>query len=254
MPDIAAYIKQQQDALLKEVQMYRAIKEARKTRKLDSYFLSSGPFRRGLYVKHCRFFECGGQHTPGADCPPGCDGSAHRERLLLAANRTGKTVAAAFELTLHATGQYPEWWQGARFHEPVLIWAVNDTNANVRDINQVTLLGSFGNPGTGMLPADTIIKTTIKPGISDAFTNVQVQHVSGGISTIAFKSYEQGWQAFTGQAVHAIWCDEEPDVKVYTECCIRTMTTDGLILLTFTPLKGTTEVVKGFIEAYVDKG
>jgi phage terminase large subunit-like protein len=131
-----------------------------------------------------------------------------------------------------------------------LQWAVNDTNPNVRDINQVELMGLHGMHGTGMIPADAIIKTTAKPGVPDALGTVQVKHVSGGISTVVFKTYEQGWDAFTGQAVHVIWCDEEPDVRVYAECCIRTMTTNGLIMLTFTPLKGTTELVKGFIEAY----
>lgn len=31
-------------------------------------------------------------------------GATHRERLLMASNQTGKTLAAAMELTMHATG------------------------------------------------------------------------------------------------------------------------------------------------------
>jgi hypothetical protein len=39
-------------------------------------------------------------------------GAAHRERLFMAGNQLGKTTAGAMEAALHATGLYPEWWQG----------------------------------------------------------------------------------------------------------------------------------------------
>ena len=42
-------------------------------------------------------------------------GATHRERLLMAGNRVGKTVAGAAELAFHLTGDYPEWWAGKRF-------------------------------------------------------------------------------------------------------------------------------------------
>src|SRR5690242_1258932 len=41
-------------------------------------------------------------------------GLAHRERLFLAGNQLGKTVAGAFEEAIHATGRYPAWWRGRR--------------------------------------------------------------------------------------------------------------------------------------------
>lgn len=230
----------------------RAIAEARKRRRIDQFFPATGRFRRELYAKHMGFFAVGAKHSPLATCPPDCDGSPHRERALLAGNRTGKTISAAFEVTCHLTGEYPDWWPGAKFGKPILCWVANDSNKITRDVNQLELLGPPGQIGTGMIPADLIIGTTPKPGIPDAIESARIRNVrTGGISYLTFKSYEQGWEAFTGSAVDVVWLDEEPPVKVYTECCIRTMTTGGMVILTLTPLQGTTEVIKGYLDAYV---
>ncbi len=69
---------------------------------------------------------------------------------------------------------------------------------------------------------------------------------------IGLKSYESGRKSFEGTAKHAIWCDEEPDLGVYTECLYRTATTDGVLYTTFTPLNGMSEVVKSFFEPESD--
>ena len=42
-------------------------------------------------------------------------GALHRERLFMAGNQLGKTTAGAMEATFHATGLYPDWWNGRRF-------------------------------------------------------------------------------------------------------------------------------------------
>jgi hypothetical protein len=42
-------------------------------------------------------------------------GRKYRERLLMAGNQVGKTLAAAMETAMHVTGLYPDWWQGHRF-------------------------------------------------------------------------------------------------------------------------------------------
>src|SRR5882724_6511098 len=46
-------------------------------------------------------------------------GRGHRERLFLAGNQLGKTMAGAFEEAAHATGKYPIWWAGRRFDQQV---------------------------------------------------------------------------------------------------------------------------------------
>jgi phage terminase large subunit-like protein len=46
-----------------------------------------------------------------------------------------------------------------------------------------------------------------------------------------------------------VWLDEEPPLDVYVECLVRTMTTGGLVMVTFTPLEGMSDVVMSFLES-----
>lgn len=190
----------------------------------------TGPLRRELYGKHLQFFR---------------NGLSNRERLFLAANRVGKSEGVgAYETTLHLTGIYPEWWEGRRFSHPVSVWAAGDTAQTTRDIIQNKLFGPIDDFGTGTIPGDLIIgRPSTKSGIPDAFEIGRVRHVSGGTSIIALKSYDQRRKAFQGTEKHVIWLDEEPPLAIYTECLLRTMTTNGLIICTFTPLLGMSEVV-----------
>ncbi|MCH8505368.1 MAG: terminase family protein, partial [Ectothiorhodospiraceae bacterium] len=174
-------------------------------------------------------------------------GLNHRERLFLGGNRTGKTVVGGFETTLHLTGRYPDWWEGRRFSEPGDWWAAGDTRQTTRDIQQKELLGPPDAIGTGLIPEDAIIKPRPMSGVPDAFETVTVRHVSGGVSTLGFKSYDQGRKSFQGTAKQGIWLDEECPMEVYVEALMRTMTTGGLMLLTFTPLNGLTQLVLDFL-------
>ena len=76
---------------------------------------------------------------------------------------------------------------------------------------------------------------------------MRIKHVSGGWSTLNLKSYMQGRKVFQGTSKHLIWVDEEPPQDVYDEARIRTMTTKGITLLTYTPLEGLTETVLSFL-------
>lgn len=202
--------------------------------KFYNFFPEEGELSRHNYQKHLEFFRTGSQ--------------GKNERALIAANRAGKTVAGAYEITCHATGIYPDWWDGKRFDEPCSIWACGDTAETVRDIGQLELLGPITDIGTGMIPGDLIVgKPPKKMGIPDAIELVHVKHVSGGTSTIAFKGYAKGRESFQGTAKHIIWLDEEPKYDIYTECLLRTMTTQGQIIATFTPLRGLSEVVLSYM-------
>ncbi len=176
----------------------------------------------------------------------------------MAANRVGKTLVGAFITTCHATGNYPRWWKGKRFTEPTSIWVAGITSESTRDIVQLELLGDVATSlGSGMIPFDSIIGTKRKQGSTDAIDVVYVRHISGGISVIKFKSMEQGRSAFQGTAKHFIWLDEEPDREaydIYSECNTRTMTTGGQVLLTFTPLKGMSELSKWMLDHKSDTG
>ena len=45
-------------------------------------------------------------------------GKKNNQRLLMAANRVGKTMSGAAELAFHLTGLYPDWWKGRKFADP----------------------------------------------------------------------------------------------------------------------------------------
>lgn len=199
-------------------------------RKIDSFYPDSGPLRRELYPKHLAFIKAG---------------AVHRERGFRAAHRVGKTEGVgSYEVSHHMTGNYPAWWEGKKFRKAVRVWACGDTNQTTRDILQAKLLGPISNIGTGLIPGDSIIDWKRKASsVPDTVETVYVRHISGGVSILGFKSYEQGVRAFFGTEQDVILLDEEPSMDIYTQCLIRTMTTDGLVMLTWTPLKGMSEVV-----------
>ena len=76
---------------------------------------------------------------------------------------------------------------------------------------------------------------------------VLVRHVSGGVSTLLFKAYEQGREKWQANSVHFVWFDEEPPLSVYLEGVTRTNATKGCVIVTFTPLLGMSAVVGLFL-------
>lgn len=232
---------------LLNLELIRQEKARRARNRIETYFPDSGPFRRELYPKHLEFFAAGGKHDPLPSCPDGCDGSPHRERCFMAANRIGKTDAGSYETTLHLTGLYPQWWTGKRFSRPVKCWACGDTSKTTREVIQRKLYGPLSDPGVGMIPGDQILHRTAKQGISEALDTIYVRHVSGGTSSVTLKSYQEGRESFQADAIDFGWMDESPVFPIYTEILMRTMTTDGQVILTFTPLNGLDELVLSFL-------
>lgn len=185
----------------------------------------------------------------------------HEEHLFLLANglsvsNCGKTTAGATVAAILATGQYPEWWEGVRYKNPTSIWAIGKTGQTTRDTVQEALMGPVGNWGTGAIPYDCIGRTTARQGIPNALDTVEIIHVSGGTSTIGFKSYDQKPSAFYGTAKHLVWLDEPCPDLVYHECLVRTMKLKedpqdgpkgGRLLHTITPKEGLTRLLAEFL-------
>ena len=145
-------------------------------------------------------------------------GKFARQRLLIAANKVGKTYCGACEVAIHLLGEYPDDWEGHRFERPIKAWVAGNTTANTRDIVQAELLGEPGDPedwGRGMIPKDRILHTDRMPGIPNAYSAVTVKHKSGRNSKLWFKSYEQGKEQWMGKAVDIVWLDEEPRQDIY---------------------------------------
>lgn len=216
-----------------------------KSRKFYSYFPDTGPLRRELYKKHLKGFAAT---------------KDNKQVWMMAGNRTGKTESwMLYAVTVATTGRYPDWWEGRRWNRPVKVWLAGKTGTTTRDILQKKLLGEHNERGTGLIPAADIVNTTSKSGIAEAVDTLYVRHVSGGISTIQFKSFDQGRKAFEGTEQDIIGLDEEPPQDVYEECAIRTMTTGGTMLCSFTPLEGFTELLanefpEGFPDGCVPEG
>ncbi len=216
-------------------------------------------------------------------------GGTYSQRMLMAANRTGKTFSAAGENSMHLTGWYPDWWDGIptetllefwatyyadktgddrwkdrawarkwamqfgggrRFDHPIVAWFGSQTSEQSRDVVQGTLLDE--PKGTGSIPGEYLDKnkpyTFRQAGIGDVVDTINVCWRKGkALSTASLKTYEQGWAKWQGKAVHSVWDDEEPDdMKVFTEGLTRTVDTQGLMTVTFTPLRGETDMVRHF--------
>jgi len=174
-------------------------------------------------------------------------GALYRERLLCAANQVGKTFAAAMELAAHASGQYPSWWQGYRFDRAIRAWAAGETAEVVRATIQLLLLGEPGRHGTGCIPKSALLEVVPARGTAELADIIRVQHVSGDVSTISLKAYSQGRERFQGATIDYLWLDEEPDASIFSESLTRTNIARGPSVLTFTPLKGMSTVVKRYL-------
>jgi phage terminase large subunit-like protein len=173
-----------------------------------------------------------------------------RERLFMAGNQLGKTWSGGFEMAMHLTGKYPAWWEGRRFDKPICAWASGVTGESVRDTTQRIMLGRPGCHGTGAIPARDLVDVTSARGVPNAVDTVRVRHISGGISTLGFKSYEKGREKWQGETLHVVWYDEEPPQDIYTEGLTRTNATRGMVYMTFTPLLGMSEVVRRFLDEH----
>lgn len=220
------------DKLRELLETLEAVDERQKFRKLDFYV---------PYPKQRMFHDLG---------------ATKRERMLMAGNQVGKTYSAAAEVAFHMTGEYPEDWKGRKYDKPSSGWICGESSTLVRDGPQKLLCGKAGvnaDFGTGLIPKSSFAdKPSLARGVTDAYDTIQVTHrtngIEDGISTASFKSYEQGREKFQAATLDWIWADEEPPDDVYGEMLARITATNGMIFMTFTPLKGRTEVVIRYLD------
>jgi phage terminase large subunit-like protein len=184
-------------------------------------------------------------------------GATYRERLFMAGNQLGKTVAGGAEWAIHLTGRYPDWWDGATFDKAPLLWAGSVTGESTRDNPQRILVGPPAKEeewGTGFIPLDCIKDRTRAMGVPNLLDSVVVRwggggDVQAGESVVSFKAYEKGREKWQGPTVDGVWFDEEPPEAIYSEGLTRT--NNGQLgqfaQTTFTPLLGMSTVVSRFI-------
>lgn len=179
-------------------------------------------------------------------------GKTAKERLLVGGNRSGKTTCGGSEGAIHLTGNYLSDWPGYRYDYPVNMWAASVGYRATRDVLQKKYLGDESSGIPGLIHPSLIIKKTYGSGVSGSIDTVWIRHKSGGVSTLSFKSYDQGREKFQGTEQHIIHLDEEPPRDIYIECLMRTMATrpnfHGMMMLTMSPLSGMTDMILHFFQ------
>lgn len=160
------------------------------------------------------------------------------------------TLSGAAETAMHLTGQYPADWVGRRWGHAVRALGGSESAELTRKGVQRLLLGSPEDKsqwGTGAIPRDCIVATSPRSGVPDAVSTIVVKHVSGDNSVIQLQSYDQGRTKWQADTVDFVWFDEEPPEGVYFEGLTRTNATSGMVMVTFTPLLGMSDVVMRFL-------
>lgn len=154
-----------------------------------------------------------------------------RNRWVFGGNRTGKTECGAVECVFMARGCHP-------FREnrrDTVGWVVSVSKQVQRDVAQKKILY--------YLNKNWIVDVVMTQGKRDypeggVIDYIKIKNVFGGISTIGFKSCDQGREKFQGTSLDYVWFDEEPPEEIYLECKMRVLDTKGDIFGTMTPLKG----------------
>ncbi len=158
-----------------------------------------------------------------------------RNRWVFGGNRTGKTECGAVEAIYMARGNHP-------FRENkknVSGWVVSLSKQVQRDVSQKKIL-HYLNP----LWIQEIVMLQGKKDFPESgiIDYIKIKNIFGGISTIGFKSCDQGREKFQGTSLDFVWFDEEPPFEIYLECKMRVLDKKGDLFGTMTPLKGLTWV------------
>lgn len=158
-----------------------------------------------------------------------------KNRWVFGGNRTGKTECGAVEVIYIARGIHPY----KENKKDTTGWVVSLSTQVQRDVAQSKIL-HYLNPNW---IEDIVVSSGRKDSLENAVIDkILIKNVFGGISTIGFKSCDQGREKFQGTSLDFVWFDEEPPYDIYLECKMRVIDKCGEIFGTMTPLKGLTWV------------
>lgn len=220
----------------------RSLEKYKREHRLEYY--EPYPFQKAFHhAKKGEVYPSGDYDLRGGDIS--------EERALICGNQIGKTHSAAMEVVFHATGLYPDWWEGIRFDKHISIGVGGKRNESVRDVCQNELCGDpFEETafGTGAIPKHLMGKPTRKAGVPNALSALMVKHKDGMYSKIRFMAFEQGPDAFMGIRFDYAWLDEEPPADILSQIK-RSMLSKKKksIGSTFTPEEGITNVVDEYL-------
>ena len=176
----------------------------------------------------------------------------HRVMGLIASNQSGKSETACSIVACHATGIYPDWWEGRKYDRPVKIMVAGVDGNHNKNVLQDKLIGTNNwrlkaERGTGMIPKEMIIDESAVTVRGDDLSALKIRHVSGQMSEILFRAYSQGREAAQGFQADLILIDEQPKDDFWSEALVRTAATNGQVVCSFTPLLGMTGLVEELI-------
>lgn len=166
-----------------------------------------------------------------------------RNRWVFGGNRSGKTECGAVEVVYFVRGIHPY----RKNKDNIFGWVVSLSSQVQRDVAQEKILKYLKKEWIAEIIMSGGKKDNPSGGIID---QIKVKNVFGGISTIGFKTCEQGREKFQGSSLDFVWFDEEPPKDIYDECRMRVFDKTGDIFGTMTPLKGLTFI---YDEIYLNK-
>lgn len=147
--------------------------------------------------------------------------SRARRRIVVAGNRTGKTEGAMKDVLWTARGAHPY----RKVRRASVLWVGSpDYPSYLR----------FHRPAFDeWCPPGWIIGK-----FHESEKYVDIRRYDGGKCRIFFLSYDMPRSKWQGAGVDGIWLDEECPEDILGECLARIVTTQGWIMLTFTPVSG----------------
>ena len=183
-----------------------------------------------------------------------------QEAAIAGGNGQGKSWVLIYLLSCWAMGDYPSWWEGVRFNEPIIGMIGGKKLASTRDIMINRILGPPGARGTGMIPADRFHpKEDVAPsgagrGMVDWFNIKQriTSQLTGLEEWVKSQwhvfSYDSEPERIMGYFPNAILVDEEPprSYDFYDQMRARLIHRDGYFRCSFTPEHGRTRFFNEF--------
>ena len=164
---------------------------------------------------------------------------------------SGKTTARMIAVQFHMSGDYPVNWPGKRFDGPVTWLYCSETAKVGRDVITDRLFGPIDDRGSGLVPAETLVKGKLEParqGLIGQVDRWYQPHRNGGRSVCFFLSYEMKDRAIRGfPAPDGIDCDEEMARESYlSELISRLGVSGGCLCITGCPKDGETAIWASF--------
>jgi len=185
--------------------------------------------------------------------------STCHQTMLMAANRTGKTLSAGFHTACDITGDYPDWWEGFKqTHAPYVLCMGVDAE-QLKTVVQAELFGEVDENRKftgGWIHPHEIVRVEWSQQSVGLARRVTVKGKFGN-SVVVLRAYTasktgQASLSFAGSSIDLIWVDECPPDALVGQLITRTTTANmgngGRIRYTMTPELGATELVTTFLE------